>query len=153
VAASAHFEYGLTTGYGAMTPVQAMGSGNPAGAIGGGTMGGLAVGNYDNPADHGSDGLPFGPGHAVIYDIDSDTFLTDIVFPGAKSNSAYGIWWNGGTSYTIVGGYAYEPVNDFDAEPLAQLDLRHAEGLTPVPDLGTEPHVDPLVASAPFITC
>src|SRR5205085_3476507 len=78
------------------------------------TMGGLAVGNYDSPVDHGKFNLPLGPGHAFIYDIASDTFLTDIVFPGALSNTAYGIWYNGGTSYTIAGGYAVDAANNFD---------------------------------------
>ena len=77
------------------------------------TMGGLAVGNYDSPTDHGQGGLPLGPGHAYIYDIASDTFLTDVVYPGSTSNTAYGIWYNGGTSYTIFGGYSNDPVNNF----------------------------------------
>ncbi len=87
------------------------------------TMGGLVVGNYDNPADHGSYGLPFGPGHAFVYDIATDTFLTDVVFPGSLSNTAYGIWYNGGTSYTICGGYSLDPVNNFDDQTRA---LGHA---------------------------
>jgi hypothetical protein len=78
------------------------------------TMGGLAVGNYDNPADHGKFGLLPGPGHAFLYDIAQDKFLTDIVFPGSLSNTAYGIWYNGGTSYTICGGYSRTAVNNFD---------------------------------------
>ena len=78
------------------------------------TMGGLAVGNYDSQTDHATHGLPLGPGHAYIYDIASDTFLTDVVFPGSHSNTAYGIWYNGGTSYTIVGGYSLDYVNNFD---------------------------------------
>jgi parallel beta-helix repeat protein len=78
------------------------------------TAGGLIVGNYDNPTDHGTNGLPFGPGHAFIYDIATDTFLTDVVYPAALSNTAYGIWYNGGTSYTICGGYSLDAVNNFD---------------------------------------
>jgi parallel beta-helix repeat protein len=77
------------------------------------TMGGLVVGNYDSPAAHGSYSLPFGPGHAFLYDVAQSTFLTDIVYPGSKSNTAYGIWYNGGTSYTICGGYSLDPVNNF----------------------------------------
>jgi hypothetical protein len=77
------------------------------------TMGGLIVGNYDNINDHGLGGEPLGPGHAYIYDIDNDTF-TAIVFPGAVSNTAYGIWHNGGTKFTIVGGYSFDVVNNFD---------------------------------------
>jgi trimeric autotransporter adhesin len=85
-------------------------------------MGGLAVGNYDSAADHGADNLPLGPGHAYIYDIAQGTFLTDIVFPNSKSNTAYGIWYNGGTSYTICGGYSLDPVNNLNDQdqPIGQ---------------------------------
>jgi len=41
-ATTARFEYGLTMGYGSATPVQTMGSGNAALAIGGGSLTGLA---------------------------------------------------------------------------------------------------------------
>lgn len=89
------------------------------------TMGGLAVGNYDSPLDHGSFSLPLGPGHAYIYDIAHNTFLTDVVYPGSNSNTAYGIWYNGGASYTICGGYSDvlgTGVNNFDdqSRPLGQ---------------------------------
>ncbi len=77
------------------------------------TMGDLAVGNYDSPTDHGQDGLPLGPGHAFIYNVVTNTFVTDIAFPSALSNTAYGIWYNGGTSYTICGGYSLSAVNNF----------------------------------------
>jgi hypothetical protein len=77
------------------------------------TMGGLVVGNYDSPAAHGSNGLPLGPGHAYIYDIATDTFIEDIVYPGSLSNTAYGIWHNGDASYTIVGGYSLTAVENF----------------------------------------
>ncbi|HVU86203.1 MAG TPA: right-handed parallel beta-helix repeat-containing protein [Pirellulales bacterium] len=76
------------------------------------TAGGLIVGNYDNPVDHGEDNIPLGPGHAFIYSIAQNKFITDITFPGSKSNSAYGIWYNGGTSYTICGGYSLGFVNN-----------------------------------------
>ena len=86
------------------------------------TMGGLVVGNYDSPASHGSNGLPLGPGHAFLYNIANKTFLTDIVFPGSLSNTAYGIWYNGGTSYTICGGYSTVAVNNFadQNQPIGQ---------------------------------
>lgn len=86
------------------------------------TMEGLVVGNYDSPAAHGQDGLPLGPGHAFLYSIAKKTFLTDIVFPNSKSNTAYGIWYNGGTSYTICGGYSPDAVNNFDDQnrPIGQ---------------------------------
>ena len=77
------------------------------------TMGGFAVGNYDSPSAHGTFSLPLGPGHAYIYDVATHTFLPDIVFPGSTSDSAYGIWYNGGTSYTICGGYSDDALNNF----------------------------------------
>ena len=81
------------------------------------TMGGLAVGNYDSSVDHNNHHLLDGPGHAFLYDVhdpDHIQFLTDIVFPHSHSNTAYGIWFNGGTSYTICGGYSFSFVNNFD---------------------------------------
>jgi hypothetical protein len=98
------------------------------------TMGGLAVGNYDSPVAHGQYGLPLGPGHAYLYDVAQSKFLTDIVFPGSLSNTAYGIWYNGGTSYTICGGYSLTPVNNLDDQnrPIGQaylVDYDSATGL------------------------
>ena len=89
-------------------------------------MGALAVGNADGPQPVGSDlTLPVGPGIAYIYDvsnINNITFLTNIVFPGSKSNSAYGIWQNGTNSYTICGGYSPLAINNLANErlPLTQ---------------------------------
>jgi hypothetical protein len=83
------------------------------------TMGGLAVGNYDSAIDHGTFNLPLGPGHAFLYDVASDTVLTDIVFPGSLSNTAYGIWYNQGTSYTICGGWSPDAVNNFADQNVA----------------------------------
>lgn len=68
------------------------------------TMGHLAVGNADGPALDGT--LPLGAGKAYIYDLLTNTFITNIVFPKSKSNTAYGIWQNGPTKYTICGGYS-----------------------------------------------
>jgi hypothetical protein len=86
------------------------------------TMGGLAVGNYDSPLDHGEDNLPLGPGQAFIYGIAQGTFLTNVVYPGSKSDTAYGIWYNGGTSYTICGGYSLDAVNNLanQDQPIGQ---------------------------------
>jgi trimeric autotransporter adhesin len=71
------------------------------------SMGNLAVGNADGPMQVGNQTLPLGPGTAYIYDLIHHTFVTpNIVYPGSKSNSAYGIWQNGLTSYTICGGYS-----------------------------------------------
>lgn len=74
-------------------------------------MGGLAVGNYDGPARNGE---PIGPGRCYIYNTATGRFVTDIVVPGSVSNTAYGIWHNGGTSYTIAGGYTALSTNNLD---------------------------------------
>ena len=83
------------------------------------TMGGLAVGNYDGPTQSGQ---AIGPGQAYIYDVATSTFLTNIVFPGSVSDSAYGIWSNGGTKYTICGGFSNLSVNNLDDQgrPIGQ---------------------------------
>ncbi len=74
------------------------------------TDGGLVVGNYDSSTVNG---LPAGGGRAYVYDAVSGTYLVpSLVFPGSAANTAYGIWWNGGTSYTIAGGYSESPVNN-----------------------------------------
>lgn len=59
-------------------------------------MGGLVVGNYNTPISGGN---------AFIYDIASQQYST-LVKPGSRFTSAYGIWWNGGATYTIVGGFS-----------------------------------------------
>ncbi len=83
------------------------------------TMGNLAVGNADGPQPVGSNlTLPVGPGVAYIYDLSKNIFVTNIVFPGSKSNSAYGIWQNGGTNYTICGGYSPVATNNLTNEKL-----------------------------------
>jgi hypothetical protein len=82
------------------------------------TMGNLAVGNADGPKQVGDKSLPIGPGIAYIYDIPSATLVAKIVYPGSKSNTAYGIWHNGGTSYTICGGYSPAPANNLENQKL-----------------------------------
>jgi hypothetical protein len=82
------------------------------------TMGNLAVGNADGPMQVGEKTLPIGPGIAYIYDIPSATFVANIVYPGSKSNTAYGIWHNGGTSYTICGGYSPVAANNLADQKL-----------------------------------
>jgi len=77
------------------------------------TMGGLVVGNYDSRT---ADGVPVGAGKAFLYDVATSTFLDDIVFPGASSSTANGIWFNGGTSYTICGGYSLSAVNNLASD-------------------------------------
>lgn len=75
------------------------------------TMGGLAVGNADAP-----EGAPtIITGHAFLYDLATDHFLPGLAYPGATTTSAYGIWYNGGTSYTITGGYTNIQPGDTDS--------------------------------------
>ncbi len=66
------------------------------------TMGDLAVGNADGPEGN----APLGTGHAFLYGVSQGAILANIVFPGSLTTTAYGIWYNGGTSYTIAGGYS-----------------------------------------------
>lgn len=61
-------------------------------------MGGLVVGNYNINSD-------IAPGKAFIYDIATESY-TELTHPGAISITAYGIWYNGGESYTIAGGFS-----------------------------------------------
>jgi trimeric autotransporter adhesin len=61
------------------------------------TMGNLAVGNAAGPAQVGI---------AYIYDLSNNTFVANLLFPGSKTTTAYGIWQNGRTKYTICGGYS-----------------------------------------------
>ena len=61
------------------------------------TMGKLVVGDYNIAGD--------ATGKAFIYDMESQSY-TSLMIPGAFSTTAYGIWYNEGTSYTIAGGYS-----------------------------------------------
>ncbi|MFM7042577.1 MAG: right-handed parallel beta-helix repeat-containing protein, partial [Planctomycetaceae bacterium] len=74
------------------------------------TSGGLVVGNYDSSTENG---VPMGGGLAYVYDAVNRRYLVpSMVYPGSASNTAYGIWHNGGTSYTICGGFANSPINN-----------------------------------------
>jgi hypothetical protein len=73
------------------------------------TMGGLAVGNSSAAA---SNGEPEGAVSAYIYNIATSSFVTNIVYPGSVSNTAYGIWQNSATSYTICGGTSNVAANN-----------------------------------------
>ncbi len=64
------------------------------------TMNGIAVGNFDTQARSG---------RVFIYNTANSTYY-ELTKSGTTSISAYGIWWNGGTSYTIAGGYR-DPFN------------------------------------------
>ncbi|MBP9742540.1 MAG: hypothetical protein KBD37_04195 [Burkholderiales bacterium] len=59
-------------------------------------MNDIVVGNYDT-----SDTA----GNAFIYNISTNSYST-LIKPGSVLTTAYGVWWNGGTSYTISGGYS-----------------------------------------------
>ena len=62
--------------------------------------GGLVVGNLDMAGDKNP------AGYAFIYDPATNE-QTPIVYPRTSrslTHTAYGIWWNGGSSYTISGG-------------------------------------------------
>jgi len=72
-------------------------------------MGDLVVGTNNNAAQSNTFNLPLGPINAFVYNI--ETGLSDKVhFPGSVSNAAYGVWHNGGTSYTICGGYSFSAI-------------------------------------------
>jgi hypothetical protein len=83
------------------------------------TAGGLAVGNSDGPT---ATGQPLGSGTASIFDTTTGAPITNIKVPGAFSTTAYGIWYNGGTSYTIIGGFSRRAVTwtANDQLPLSQ---------------------------------
>jgi len=75
------------------------------------TMGGLAVGNFDT-------NLLIG--RAFVYDIAANSWK-ELIKPSV-SITAYGIWYNGGTSYTIAGGYSDANPNGIDHGYLANWD-------------------------------
>lgn len=66
-----------------------------AGVIPHSNMNGIVVGNFDTNLRQG---LVF------IYNADLNAYY-ELTRPGITSITAYGIWWNGGSSYTIAGGY------------------------------------------------
>jgi hypothetical protein len=84
------------------------------------TMGDFAVGNADGPEGN----APLGTGHAFVYSVSQGQIVTDVVYPGSTSTTAYGIWYNGGTSYTITGGYTLpgQPITPFAAGYLVDYD-------------------------------
>ena len=79
--------------------------------------GGLAVGNYD----FFGDGRP--AGNAFIYDPITGTQTAIDYGTAGKTHSAYGIWSNGDSSYTIAGGEGLNGIPEGDGrygEPLGK---------------------------------
>lgn len=61
-------------------------------------MRGYAVGNYDTKVYSAT---------AFIYDVQKNTFQ-EIAVEGAYTTTLYGIWHNGGSSYTLAGGCSFD---------------------------------------------
>lgn len=82
--------------------------------LGHSTMGGIVVGNYDTSLSTGK---------AFIYNIVTESYF-QLLKPGVPSASitAYGIWYNGGTSYTITGGYSDVNADGMDIGFIADWD-------------------------------
>lgn len=59
-------------------------------------MHGIIVGNYLSGTT---------AGNGFIYNIATNSYLS-VEYPSARYTSIYGVWWNGGESYTIAGGYS-----------------------------------------------
>jgi hypothetical protein len=76
-------------------------------------MGDLVVGNYNTPVQGGN---------AFIHRISTGEYVT-LVKPGSRYTTAYGVWWNGGTSYTIVGGYS-----DFEIDSNSEDQVQLSQG-------------------------
>ncbi len=74
--------------------------------IGHSTMGGIVVGNYDTALLEGI---------AFIYNINTQQYYPLVKPEDSASLTAYGIWYNGGTSYTIAGGYSVVDQGGVDA--------------------------------------
>ena len=85
-----------TSGYTTLNP-QSLTAESVINTLGHSTMGGIVVGNYDTRLL---------TGQAFIYNINTGTYYSLTKPGGSASVTAYGIWYNGGTSYTIAGGYS-----------------------------------------------
>ena len=92
-------------------------------------MGGLVVGNFDTDLVTGK---------AFVYDTNANPgsewteLRNDEANPQWRSITAYGIWYNGGTSYTIAGGYSETNSDGIDHGYLVNWDsaTRTASGWT-----------------------
>lgn len=76
-------------------------------------MGNLVAGNYNIQSDPA--------GKAFIYDMNTKEY-TEITKQDAKSVTIYGIWYNGGNSYTIAGGYSRLNIQGLDIGYVADYD-------------------------------
>jgi hypothetical protein len=78
-------------------------------------MGDLVAGNYNINGDPA--------GKAFLYSIATKEY-TEISKPGGtRSITIYGIWHNGGTSYTIAGGYSHTGTTGLDVGYIADYDI------------------------------
>lgn len=69
---------------------------------------GLMVGNSGNIGNTFENNLET---ISYIYDINNlSDIKKEIKFPGSKTTTTYGIWYNGDNSYTLVGGYSQNDV-------------------------------------------
>ena len=95
-------------------------------SVSGGQSNALAVGNYGFQGE----GNPFG--HAFIYNPANPAQpQIDITFPDTdKTHTAYGIWYNGGTSYTISGGVGLPSGSSKYGEPLGSAYLMDYDSAT-----------------------
>jgi len=66
------------------------------------TIENILVGNYDQSY--------LGPIQAFLMIIDTGKII-NISYPGARSNTLYGVWYDGDGNYTLCGGYSYLDVN------------------------------------------
>ena len=81
--------------------------------LGHSTMGGLVVGNFDTNVS---------TGRSFIYTIATNSYTEFKVPGGSASVTLYGIWYNGGTSYTLTGGYSAVSQSGVDQGFLADWD-------------------------------
>lgn len=88
-----------TAGYKTLYPASLVSDPNDyvINTLGHSSMGGMVVGNYDTHLLTGK---------AFLYNIATDTYYQLTKPDDSASITAYGIWYNGGTSYTIAGGYS-----------------------------------------------
>ena len=95
-------------------------------SVSGGQANSLAVGNYGFQTD----GNPFG--YAFIYNpANPQQPQIDIKYPDTdKTHTAYGIWYNGGTSYTIAGGVGLPSGSSKYGEPFGSAYLMDYDSST-----------------------